>query len=312
MPICRSRVYDPAKAKQILDAAGWKPGAGGIREKDGVKLAFTNSTTAGNHVREQAQELLQQTWREIGADMQIKNMPAAVIWGDYYNLSKYDSVMVGQDEMTGPDPDVTHLLRSKAIPAKGGAGQNTMQYVNPKVDELLAAGRAQRWIRPSGCRSTSELQSIIRADLPMLPIFQYARIEGTKAGLIGYEPSVYVAVQLLEHLKSGIGRPDQLRWRGYLLRRLGQSLILLLLVSVIGFALLHLAPGGPLAQFTLTPGMTQADLARIAHQMGLDRPLPIQYWEWFRLMLTGDWGRSYRDTQPVLGSSARICRQRWS
>jgi peptide/nickel transport system permease protein len=86
----------------------------------------------------------------------------------------------------------------------------------------------------------------------------------------------------------------------YLLRRLGQSIVLLLIVSAIGFALLHLAPGGPLSQFALTPGMTQADLARIAHQMGLDRPLPIQYWEWFRRMLTGDWGRSYRDNQPVL------------
>jgi peptide/nickel transport system permease protein len=86
----------------------------------------------------------------------------------------------------------------------------------------------------------------------------------------------------------------------YLLRRVGQSLILLLLVSMIAFALLHLAPGGPLAMFTLTPGMTQADLARIAHQMGLDRPLPIQYWEWFRRLLVGDWGHSYRDSQPVL------------
>jgi peptide/nickel transport system permease protein len=86
----------------------------------------------------------------------------------------------------------------------------------------------------------------------------------------------------------------------YLLRRLGQSLLLLWIVSVIGFAVLHLAPGGPLAQFTLTPGMTQADLARIAHQMGLDRPLPVQYWEWLRHMLVGDWGRSYRDNQPVL------------
>lgn len=86
----------------------------------------------------------------------------------------------------------------------------------------------------------------------------------------------------------------------YLLRRLGQSLILLLLVSVIGFALIHLAPGGPLAQFTLTPGMSSADLARIAHQMGLDRPLPVQYWEWFRRLLIGDWGLSYRDNQPVL------------
>lgn len=86
----------------------------------------------------------------------------------------------------------------------------------------------------------------------------------------------------------------------YLLRRLGQSLILLLIVSVIAFGVLHLAPGGPLAQFALTPGMTQADLARIAHQMGLDRPLPLQYWEWFHRMLDGDWGRSYRDNQPVL------------
>ncbi len=86
----------------------------------------------------------------------------------------------------------------------------------------------------------------------------------------------------------------------YLLRRLGQSLLLLWIVSMIGFALLHLAPGGPLAQFTLTPGMTRADLARIAHQMGLDRPLPLQYWEWLRHMLAGDWGRSYRDNQPVL------------
>ena len=186
------QAYDAAKAKQILDAAGWKPGAGGIREKDGVKLSFTNSTTAGNHVREQAQEVLQQTWKEIGADMQIKNMPAAVIWGDYYNLSKYDSVMVGQDEMTGPDPDVTTYYSSKEIPAKGGGGQNTMQYVNPKVDELLAQG-ATTLEQSKRIPIYKELQSVIRTDLPMLPIFQYARIEGTKAGLIGYEPSVYVA-----------------------------------------------------------------------------------------------------------------------
>lgn len=87
----------------------------------------------------------------------------------------------------------------------------------------------------------------------------------------------------------------------YLLRRLGQSLILLWLVSMIGFGILHLAPGGPLAQFANIPGMSSADLARIAHQMGLDAPLPLQYWHWLVQMLGGDWGRSYRDQQPVLG-----------
>ena len=87
---------------------------------------------------------------------------------------------------------------------------------------------------------------------------------------------------------------------GFILRRLGQSLLLLLLVSMIGFALLHLAPGGPLAQFALTPGMSQESMALIAHQMGLDQPLPVQYVNWLLHLLGGDWGRSYRDSQPVL------------
>ncbi len=85
----------------------------------------------------------------------------------------------------------------------------------------------------------------------------------------------------------------------YLVNRSLQSLLLLLLVSMIGFAVLHLAPGGPLSQFAMVPGMSAVDLARVAAQMGLDRPLPVQYWDWLSRLLTGDWGRSYRDSQPV-------------
>jgi len=191
-PDLPKHVHDPAKAKQMLDAAGWTAGSDGIRAKNGVRLAFTNSTTAGNHVREQAQQLLQQDWREIGVDMQIKDMPAAVIWGDYFNLSQYDSVMVGQDKMTGPDPDVTAYYDSNAIPAKGGAGTNTMEYVNPKVDALLLAG-ATTVDRAKRAPIYRDLAAIIRTDLPTLPIFQYVTIEGHKDTLFGYQPSVYVA-----------------------------------------------------------------------------------------------------------------------
>ncbi len=86
----------------------------------------------------------------------------------------------------------------------------------------------------------------------------------------------------------------------YVLHRLGQSVVLLWLVSLIGFFLLHLTPGGPLSQFANTPGMSDEDLRRLATQLGLDRPLPVQYLDWVGGLLTGDWGRSYRDNAPVL------------
>jgi peptide/nickel transport system permease protein len=86
----------------------------------------------------------------------------------------------------------------------------------------------------------------------------------------------------------------------YLASRLGQSVVLLFLVSVIGFTVLNLAPGGPLSQFALTPGMSKEALDRIAEQMGLNRPLPVQYADWMVNLLQGDWGNSFRDGRPVL------------
>ncbi|MFC7555259.1 ABC transporter permease [Pseudoroseomonas wenyumeiae] len=86
----------------------------------------------------------------------------------------------------------------------------------------------------------------------------------------------------------------------YFGRRLCQAALLLVVVSMIGFAILHLAPGGPMAQYAMGSNMSQEDLDRIASQLGLDRPLPVQYAEWFWRMIGGNWGTSYRDGQPVL------------
>jgi peptide/nickel transport system permease protein len=88
--------------------------------------------------------------------------------------------------------------------------------------------------------------------------------------------------------------------RGFLLSRLAQSVVLLLIVSIIGFAILNIMPGGPMAQYGLDPGMTQHDLARLKAQLGLDRPLWIQYLDWAWRLLRGDWGHSFRDGSPVL------------
>ena len=85
----------------------------------------------------------------------------------------------------------------------------------------------------------------------------------------------------------------------YLVRRIGQSVVLLVLVTAIAFGLMRLAPGGPEAVYALSPSMRAEDLARIRASFGLDQPLHVQYAKWATGMLTGDWGRSYRDSRPV-------------
>jgi len=88
--------------------------------------------------------------------------------------------------------------------------------------------------------------------------------------------------------------------RGFLVSRLSQSVVLLVIVSIIGFVILNLLPGGPMAQFGLDAGMTQNDLERLKEQLGLNRPLWVQYFDWAWRLLQGNWGRSYRDGAPVL------------
>jgi peptide/nickel transport system permease protein len=88
--------------------------------------------------------------------------------------------------------------------------------------------------------------------------------------------------------------------RAFLLSRLSQSLVLLVIVSMIGFIILSISPGGPLSQQGLDPGMTQADIYRIKEQLGLNRPLWIQYLDWAWRLVRGDWGRSFRGGTPVL------------
>ena len=91
----------------------------------------------------------------------------------------------------------------------------------------------------------------------------------------------------------------------FLIGRMAQSVVLLVIVSIIGFVVLNLIPGGPLSQFALDPGMTQDDLDRLAAQLGLDRPLWVQYFDWAGRLVQGDWGTSFRDGNPVLTVIAR-------
>ena len=178
--------YDPEKAKALLEAAGWKPGADGIRVKDGKRLAFENATTAGNKQREQIQQLLQQQWRQIGVEMTINNKPAAVLFGEFYRMSKFQTIVIGI--AMGPDPDHSFRLHSRYIPAKGGMGRNSIAYENAEVDRLLDAG-VKEVDQEKRKKIYFRLQEVIAEDLPHLPIYHYVNIRATKAAVQGFVPN---------------------------------------------------------------------------------------------------------------------------
>ncbi len=180
--------FNLEQARKMLDEAGWLPGDDGIRAKDGVRLSFANSTTVGAHLREQTQQFVQQTFAEIGVEMRIENLPSAVLWGDFWGQSQFDSMMVGITYLIGGDPDVTTRFHSSAIAAQGGSGSNNAQYSNPEVDALLVEG-ARTFDPEARQKIYFRVQEIIRNDLPFLPLFSYVNIYGRKAGIEGFEPN---------------------------------------------------------------------------------------------------------------------------
>ena len=78
-----------------------------------------------------------------------------------------------------------------------------------------------------------------------------------------------------------------------------QAIPLLIGISLAGFVLLRLAPGGPMAVYAQNPNMTEADMRRIEKILGLDQPVHLQYLKWAAGMASGELGFSYRTGRPV-------------
>ena len=86
----------------------------------------------------------------------------------------------------------------------------------------------------------------------------------------------------------------------YVAQRAAQAAVLLILVSLVGYAIMNLAPGGPLAVYLHNPQVTPEKIDLLRHQLGLDRPWYLRYAAWLGGLATGHWGYSYYTGRPVL------------
>ncbi|NNM96984.1 MAG: ABC transporter permease [Candidatus Dormibacteraeota bacterium] len=85
---------------------------------------------------------------------------------------------------------------------------------------------------------------------------------------------------------------------GYMIRRVGQAIIVLIGVTIITFILLHLLPGNPVRAILGTRA-SAIDIKQLTDQLGLNKPLYIQYFVWVSNLLHGNLGFSYKLDQPV-------------
>jgi peptide/nickel transport system permease protein len=85
----------------------------------------------------------------------------------------------------------------------------------------------------------------------------------------------------------------------FLARRIGFGVILIFGVSVVVFVIVALTPGDA-AHVIAGPQATPEQFAEVRHKLGLDLPLPLQYWNWFSQAIVGNFGASLVSGQPVL------------
>jgi len=92
----------------------------------------------------------------------------------------------------------------------------------------------------------------------------------------------------------------------YIAQRLVQAIPVLVGISILSFLMLHLIPGDPVTIFAGDKPLTPERAAELRHQYGLDRPLPVQYWDYASHALRGDLGVALRSQRPVLDSIVEV------
>jgi peptide/nickel transport system substrate-binding protein len=165
--------YNPARARELLDKAGFLPGANGNR----FTLEF--KTTQADLSRRKG-EVIQEQLAAVGIHVRLVSYEWSAFFADIRagNFQFYSLQWVGVTE-----PDIYHyVFHSSSIPPEGA---NRGRYINPALDELIEAGRftmdAQRRRSIYG-----KIQEMIADDLPYISLWYHHNVAVMKKNLEGY------------------------------------------------------------------------------------------------------------------------------
>jgi peptide/nickel transport system substrate-binding protein len=142
--------FNVDKANQILDAAGWKRGGDGIREKGGVKLKMVYQTSI-NASRQKTQQVVKQAAAKAGIDMELKSVTASVYFAsDPANLDTYShfstDIQMYTTTMTQPDPEIFMLQFTSweaATKENKWSGRNITRWRSEDYDKVYRAAEGE-------------------------------------------------------------------------------------------------------------------------------------------------------------------------
>src|SRR5262245_5552585 len=138
------------KANQLLDAAGWKRGADGVRAKDGKRLKLVYQTSI-NSLRQKTQAIVKQSCAKAGIEIEIKSVVASVFFSSDpanpdTNSHFYSDIQMYAIVMTAPDPRLfMRTFTSWAVTAKANKWQerNVTRWRNDEYDRTFLAAETE-------------------------------------------------------------------------------------------------------------------------------------------------------------------------
>ncbi|MEC0201148.1 ABC transporter substrate-binding protein [Paenibacillus lautus] len=171
--------FDIEKAKQLLDEAGWVPGADGIREKDGQKFEIHFSATADNPVVDALIPVMNQNYQELGIKIVAETLDFNAIMD---KKDKGDFEMFFAAWGLTPDPEST-VYRTDGQ-------QNDIGYSNPAYDAAMDKG-LKAFDLEERKAAYAEAYQVLNQDVPDLPIYQRRDMWGINSRVNGMEITPY-------------------------------------------------------------------------------------------------------------------------
>jgi peptide/nickel transport system substrate-binding protein len=184
----RAESYDPVRARALLAAAGWRPGADGIAYKNGRRLGLVFAYALNNETARLIVLQIQSYLRAVGIDVQLKGYNSALMFAPYaaggiYQRGNFD--LAWYTMTLGVDPDASGRFTSGAVPPHG---QNYSRYRNAEMDAAQAAGLTS-FDRAARKRAYARSQELLARDVPVVFVFWPKNIDASDARLHGFAPN---------------------------------------------------------------------------------------------------------------------------